>query len=816
MTKPGSSSVSHFISQHGKPYLPAEDKYFRLPFSRNIDHASKASAVYNMHMYWVKQDPAVVRQYIEHYTDQGDIVLDAFCGSGMTGVAALSSGRNAVLGDISPACIHISRNYITPVNVSELGSAYRQVMAKALPEIEPLYRTHCHNCGYPEAQIAHTILSDVYRCPRCGKEILLGEAERWKHMKAGEKIGKLACSCGSEFTKDKAEFVRVEPIEIRVDCPRCKTKGEKKARPLDESDWQDYINIEGGPIKVTHEGNDEWDGYEFTPSRAFAGEIGTTVLLKILGQSDLSVAQPRRIPYWYPKDVTFFGDEPRRNLKRGITHPWQMFTRRNLIALSILQHYIDEIKETAVREKLKFVFTGILFSVDMQYRWRIGGGGGGRGTLYIPSLISEVNVLNAYSNKFVDLVKGLKDITYTRDTAAYISNCDASNWADLSNNSIDYAFYDPPYGSNINYAELNVMWEAWLGEFTHIEQEIIENRHQNKDRGKYEQMMTQALREAYRVLKPGRWLSLVYSYSDPSMYRAVQNMATMAGFLQSGDVMHVESTMKTKLQLDSDKTQQRYLVINFQKPVNPSAANGDLEKADIEFKVISLVQEYLQRQGGQPRARIYDEVIKQLFTSVQIEKFDLDAVLRNFFRKVGDNWYAPGTLVTRQASTLVKKNQLPLMKEVGNPEADTVILLQDFLRQHGTLPLSELREYYLRETPIYWQEIIKFEQAVEGFVIKDGKVRLTTVEEQAALQNTLTRYQKAKIQRYLATSSNSAAGDREICHWIEFCYQNELFPEAVKLFSQLNLAVLEPSEQQTIKRIVDVCRLMLEEEEKNL
>ena len=213
--------------------------------------------------------PAVVRQYIEHYTDPDDIVSDAFCGSGMTGVAALLAGRNAILGDISPACIHIAKNYTTPVNITELNNGYRQMLEKATPEIEPLYRTHCHNCGCTEAKIAHTILSAVYSCPRCGKEVLFADGERWQQLKNGNKFEELKCSCGNEFSKDKAEFVRVEPIEIRVDCPRCKPKGDKKARPLDETDWRHYINIEGGPTKVSHQGVDEWSGYEFTPSSIF-------------------------------------------------------------------------------------------------------------------------------------------------------------------------------------------------------------------------------------------------------------------------------------------------------------------------------------------------------------------------------------------------------------------------------------------------------------------------------------------------------------------------------------------------------------------
>jgi len=123
-------------------------------------------------MYWTKQDPYVVREFIEHYTEPGDIVLDAMCGTGMTGVAVMlcrekrpgdsmgpdgSAPRHTILFDISPACIHIARNYTTPIDPRELEQAYRELPAKVQPEIRPLYKTRCHNCGNEDAQIANTI-----------------------------------------------------------------------------------------------------------------------------------------------------------------------------------------------------------------------------------------------------------------------------------------------------------------------------------------------------------------------------------------------------------------------------------------------------------------------------------------------------------------------------------------------------------------------------------------------------------------------------------------------------------------------------------
>ncbi|OGP88607.1 MAG: hypothetical protein A2157_04580 [Deltaproteobacteria bacterium RBG_16_47_11] len=83
----------------------------------------------------------MVKRYIEHYTKPGNIVLDAFAGTGMTGVAAMMSGRNAILCEISPACIHIARNYTTPIDPKIFQKAYYQLREKIEPEIKPLYKT---------------------------------------------------------------------------------------------------------------------------------------------------------------------------------------------------------------------------------------------------------------------------------------------------------------------------------------------------------------------------------------------------------------------------------------------------------------------------------------------------------------------------------------------------------------------------------------------------------------------------------------------------------------------------------------------------
>lgn len=800
------NDIAEFIKKYSKPYDPETDNYDVPPFQENIDNASKSSAIYNMHMYWTKQDPYVVKRYIEHYTKPGDIVLDAFAGTGMTGVAAMMAGRHAILCEISPACIHIAKNYTTPIDPHLLKSSWWKLREKIEPEIRPLYKTRCHNCRNTDAQIANIILSDILRCSRCNAEVLYAGDGRWEQMKRGEKFKKIRCpNCKAEFTKAKADFVRVEPVEIRVNCNICKAKGEAKAKLLDEEDWELYISIEGGPTKVSHEGEDEWSGYKFEPAERFLDDLGSKVYRRMLQEQSSDYIPPKELPYWYPKDVKFpKGYNTRQPLKRGITHPYQMFSRRNLIAISILWHYIKKVEDETVREKLSFAFTGILFFCSLMRRFRTTGTGIRMGTLYIPSVIDNKEALGSYEKKIGDC---RLSISSSNDRQVHILEADAKALPGAFDNSIDHAFYDPPYGSNINYSELNIMWEAWLGKITDTTNEIIENEAQEKGRAEYEMMMTQALREAYRVLKPGRWLSIVYSYTDPSMYRTVQKMAHEAGFVDEGEVLHVNSTMKTKSQLDSDKTQQRFLVINFKKP--KSGERKELRRSeDIELQVIQVIQGFLTKHSGRTRDQIYDEIIKRLFSSVQIEKFDLDEILKNFFRKVGNEWFAPGTLIERRKGDQ-KQGELWEKPIPEHPEKEVILRLQDFLREYRIVPYSELREFYLRKLNIVIEK--DFDDLVkENFIIDKGKVRLPIVEEQLRMQDITAHYTERTIAQFLEGRLNRVPTGPEICEWIHFCYKNGLYKEGLQLFGVLDESSIPSDAYKKIKKIAEVCRIRME------
>jgi DNA modification methylase len=88
-----------------------------------------------------------------------------------------------------------------------------------------------------------------------------------------------------------------------------------------------------------------------------------------------------------------------------------------------------------------------------------------------------------------------------------------------------------PYAEKVQYGELNFIWEAWLGFDTHWhDEEIIVNEVRGKTVEDWREMMSQAMAECYRVLKPGSWLSLCYHDTSEGTWEMVQDIMAEVGF----------------------------------------------------------------------------------------------------------------------------------------------------------------------------------------------------------------------------------------------------------------------------------------------
>ena len=150
------------------------------------------------------------------------------------------------------------------------------------------------------------------------------------------------------------------------------------------------------------------------------------------------------------------------------------------------------------------------------------------GVLYVSGLPVEKNLILGFRRK-LKTIREAFSIIRSRSGKVVVKQ-QSSCSVNLPDNSIDYAFTDPPFGGNIPYAEVNFLNEAWLGRYTNHQEEIIVSKHQQKSLKDYELLMTRALKEMHRILKPEGQATVVFHSATADVWNALQGAYQNAGF----------------------------------------------------------------------------------------------------------------------------------------------------------------------------------------------------------------------------------------------------------------------------------------------
>lgn len=576
--------IGDFIKEHGKPYDEATDTYHREPFAADVSEG-KNDPIYNAHSYHTKVPHRAIMRYILHYTEPGDIVFDGFCGTGMTGVAAQMcqspdpefrvkiekdmpyvkwGARKAILNDLSPAATFIAANYNMPVDVQEFEREAKRILKECEKECGWMYET-LHTDGDGETnryvdgkpikgRINYVVWSDVLVCPNCSGEIVFWDEAVDKEK--GEVKDAFRCGrCRSELKKRDCERAK----EIIYDKALKKNITMAKQVPV-------LINYSVGK-KRYEKAPDEYD-------------------LNILRRID-----EMDIPYWYPTNEIPKGDKTGEPIRLGITNVHHFYTKRNLWVLSRLWDKV--LKAEIETGHLIFAFEQVIWGMSRlaryvpthysqvnQYL---------SGTLYIGSQVVEVTPHYILKNKINNLVKVFSK-SYTSINNSIIST-NSHTAVNIIKNSIDYIFTDPPFGSNLMYSELNFLWEAWLKVFTNNKPEAIVNKVQKKGLAEYQELMEKCFAECYRVLKPGRWMTVEFHNSANSVWNSIQEALLRAGFIVA-DVRMLDKNQGSFNQVTAHGAVKQDLVISAYKP-KEAFKHRFLEQAGSEDAAWDFVRQHL-------------------------------------------------------------------------------------------------------------------------------------------------------------------------------------------------------------------------------
>ena len=422
-----------------------------------VVEAKPHTPVYTMHKYFARRPWNVFNELITHYSTAEDIVLDPFCGGGVTVVESLKLGRKTVGVDANPLATYVTEMECKPLNLHFFQQTLLDLGQKIEWEISQLYRT---------------------RCARCGSEAVADWIE-WD-----EATGRM--------------------LQVKYDCRKCGTSRMGIPKPHD--------------LKLAKQINEN-----------FAKNV-------------------RQRKLWYPKTRIPIGDKTNSLLSKNINFFYELFTKRNLLGLSILLGEINLVEDRECRDFLKFAFSSSLKWASKQSHLRgeiVEGWAMHAYWVYPKSL--EINVWNTFRRRTQAILRGKR---YSNEQIGkFFTPAENFNELVIGNasclilnqnstklpfpeNSVDTIITDPPYGGNVNYAELSDYWHIWLNEGKIIDKksEVIINKTQEKGLEEYESLLSAVLKECYRVLKPGRCLVSTFNSRDIRVVASFITGAANAGF----------------------------------------------------------------------------------------------------------------------------------------------------------------------------------------------------------------------------------------------------------------------------------------------
>lgn len=552
--------LAEFVAHYGKPYDPTV-KYSREPLAIDVS-VGKTDAIYKAHSYHTKVPHLAIVPSILHYTNPGDVVLDGFSGSGMTGVAAQWCGtapasyrhelelnwkkegrtapkwgaRRAVLNDLSPAATFIGANYNIPFDVDAFAKAGKQLLKAVEQDIGWMYET-LHSDGKTKGRIEYTVWSEVFSCPECAGTVnFLDEALEDESKRVRDSF---PCPhCGAELNKDRLERV----LESRID-------------PATGQSWK---RVKFLPSLIFYSVGES--RYEKSPD---AADLAALAKIETL-------ALPASVPTSrFPIEDMYHGS---RIAPKGFTHVHHFYLPRAAQAMGALWAKAQAHPDARIRGFLIFMVEQAIWGLSVLNRYgpthfsqvnRML-----TGVYYVASQHAECSPWYNLGGKLDRLGKAFSNFKVGAGGTAI--NTGTAARLPLAESSIDYIFTDPPFGENIYYADLNFLVEAWHGVTTDAKPEAIIDKFKHKALPDYQQLMQRCFAEYNRVLKPGRWMTVVFSNSKAAVWNAIQVALQQAGFVVA-EVTALDKIQGSYRQVTSTTAVKQDLVISAYKP------NGGLE-----------------------------------------------------------------------------------------------------------------------------------------------------------------------------------------------------------------------------------------------
>jgi len=488
------------------------------------------TAPYKIHKYFARRPWNVFEQLVQNFSKENEIVLDPFCGGGVTVYESIRKGRKVIGCDLNPLSIFVVRNmvkknilnsdFITAIDDLKkylvfLNGSFMQFKYEGMEHqtewCEVAFKVKCNVCNEP------TLLSNEYKTKngtyKCMNPECATHATHKKTIEAKncERVGFEYLFLVNNYSQGKKivkkfEQEDFEKLNAHIEFLKSEIKRERVEIPSDKI-----------PL--------DWD-------RQFEDGLA----------------------------------------KKGIFNFQDLFTERNLLIVSLLLNKIKSYSKNLSNDKyelLRMIFSNTVKDTNIMAftneTWQ-----GGKPTTWskhaywIPSQFCEVSILPSFEKSIQRIISSLNfNNTQKYEVAVATSYSDLTEknillynkpvaFTDIPENSVDAIITDPPYGSNVQYLELSHFWFVWNKDLydtaPNFELEAVSNRKKGFTGAKtmydYENNLYNVFLKSFQVLKPNRYMVLTFNNKDVSAWLGLLFSIFKSGFTLSENGLFFQDGVK--------------------------------------------------------------------------------------------------------------------------------------------------------------------------------------------------------------------------------------------------------------------------------
>ena len=144
----------------------------------------------------------------------------------------------------------------------------------------------------------------------------------------------------------------------------------------------------------------------------------------------------------------------------------------------------------------------------------------------------------SYNNKFAYQLKKTNNFNDLSDSSNFLLINNSIALSDLPENSVDSIITDPPYGSNVQYLELSHFWYVWNKDLYESQPDFTLEAISNRKKGfkgaksmyTYEDNLYSVFSKCHEVLKPNKHMILTFNNKDISAWLSLLFSIFRSGF----------------------------------------------------------------------------------------------------------------------------------------------------------------------------------------------------------------------------------------------------------------------------------------------